>query len=564
MFNQAYDRPVIVQSDYTLLLDVHHPEAESARSQLGAFAELHKSPEHIHTYRITPISLWNATSAGLKAKQIIENLSSVSRFEVPENIKVYIQEIASRFGKINLKATEEPDIFQLEITDPYIQKEIESGKTIRKWLFHYEGDLRLNLLNRGIVKQELIQMGYPVCDLAPLREGAPLPFQFKKTTTKGDSFQMRDYQKEATSIFYGNNKQGNGYGTIVLPCGAGKTIVGMGVIEKYQTSTLILTTNVAAVHQWRDELLDKTQLSEDQIGEYTGDCKKIKPITIATYQILTWRLDKEGEFPHFSLFRQADWGLIIYDEVHLLPAPVFRITAEIQAIRRLGLTATLVREDGKEKDVFSLVGPKRYDVPWKELEAKGWIAEAICQEIRLDLPEPLKIEYAVADKRQKFRIAAENPEKENIAKQLVENHPDESILIIGQYINQLKNLATQLNAPLITGKTNNRERERIYGEFKAGKVKLIVVSKVANFAIDLPDASVAIQVSGTFGSRQEEAQRLGRILRPKKRGSHFYSIVTRSTVEEEFGSNRQKFLTEQGYKYEIHIWEKEKESTKGI
>jgi DNA excision repair protein ERCC-3 len=352
----------------------------------------------------------------------------------------------------------------------------------------------------------------------------------------------------------GSGGPGSGYGVVVLPCGSGKTIVGMVIMSLLKTNTLILTTNVAAVHQWIEELLDKTELTREQIGEYSGDCKNVAPVTVATYQIITWRPDKNSDFPHFRLFRERQWGLVIYDEVHLLPAPVFRVTAELQAIRRLGLTATLIREDGEEDAVFSLVGPKRYDVPWKDLENKGWIAEALCTEIRLDLPENLKIKYAASSSREKYRIASENPLKENIVIQLIENHPDDQILVIGQYLSQLDSLAKLLDTPIITGKTPNAEREKIYGSFKRGEVRVIVVSRVANFAIDLPDASMAVQVSGTFGSRQEEAQRLGRILRPKGRNASFYSLVSHYTVEETFAANRQKFLTEQGYKYSIQRW----------
>jgi DNA excision repair protein ERCC-3 len=414
----------------------------------------------------------------------------------------------------------------------------------------------IRLIDRGTIKQELIKLGYPVKDEAPLVPGDFLAIKLKERTLSEHPFKVRDYQKESALAFNGDARPGSGFGTIVLPCGAGKTIVGMAVMEMLKTNTLILTTNVAAVHQWIDELIDKSSLTAEEIGEYTGDRKEIKPVTVATYQILTWRPAKDELYPHFKIFRERNWGLIIYDEVHLLPAPVFRVTAEIQAVRRLGLTATLVREDGHEEDVFSLVGPKRYDIPWKELESKGWIAEANCYELRVELPDDLKIPYATSDKRQKYRIASENPLKLNIAKEIIQNHPEDSILVIGQYIDQLKVIAGELKVPIITGSTPNPERERIYGDFKAGKIKVIVVSKVANFAIDLPDASVAIQVSGTFGSRQEEAQRLGRILRPKDKNSYFYSIVSRNTNEEEFAANRQKFLTEQGYKYHIEVWER--------
>jgi DNA excision repair protein ERCC-3 len=382
-----------------------------------------------------------------------------------------------------------------------------------------------------------------------------LEITLRSTAASQRPFAPRDYQWEAARAVVGNGGPGSGFGVVVLPCGSGKTVVGMTVMSLLKTNTLILTTNVAAVHQWMDELLDKTELESADIAEYTGDSKSVAPVTVATYQIITWRPDKQGDFPHFKLFRERSWGLIIYDEVHLLPAPVFRVTAELQALRRLGLTATLVREDGAEDTVFSLVGPKRYDVPWKDLEVKGWIAEALCTEIRIDLPEQLKIPYAVADQRSKYRIASENPLKNIVVQQLVENHREDRILVIGQYITQLENLSKVLEAPLITGKTPNSEREMIYGAFKRGEFRVLVVSKVANFAIDLPDASMAIQVSGSFGSRQEEAQRLGRILRPKNRNSYFYTIISRYTLEEEFAANRQKFLAEQGYKYSIQHWQ---------
>ncbi len=555
MQNKQDIKPLIVQGDSTLLLDVHNTGFEGARTDIAPFTELEKSPEHMHTYKITPLSLWNAASAGITADNIIQRLQKWSRFPIPENIIFSIRDMISRFGKLILKETDDSGKLLLVINDPYIQAEIEARRTLKKYLVPYEEGFLINLVDRGTIKQELLQLGYPVKDMAPLLPGDPLEITLRNTTANGFPFEIRDYQREAAETFCGDGRPGTGFGTIVLPCGAGKTIVGLKVMEILQTNTLILTTNVAAVHQWIDEIKDKTEIPEVNIGEYTGDKKDIKPVTVGTYQILTWRPDKESDFPHFSIFRKKNWGLIIYDEVHLLPAPVFRVTAEIQALRRLGLTATLIREDGRESDVFSLVGPKRYDVPWKELETKGWIAEANCYEIRLDMNDDLKIKYAVADKRQKFRIASENPAKIEITKQIIANHREDSILVIGQYLDQLKLLSRALKAPIITGKTPNPERERIYHDFREGNVKVIVVSKVANFAIDLPDASVAIQVSGTFGSRQEEAQRLGRILRPKERNSYFYSLVTRYTTEEEFALNRQKFLTEQGYKYHIEVWE---------
>ena len=549
-------RPIIVQSDGSMLLDVHNPAFEDARSDISVFAELEKSPEHMHTYRLSSISLWNAASAGVTPSGMIKKLEKWSKFEIPENVKFRITESAGLFGKIRLIPTDDPYELLLKTSDERLYSEIKSIKKLQKILLPtaLKNTFLMKLVDRGTTKQELINSGYPVKDEVPLVKGDPLDITLRERTLSGYDFSVRDYQQEAADTFHGEGKPGNGFGTIVLACGSGKTVVGMTIMDIYKTNTLIITTNIAAVHQWKDELLDKTNLTEDQIGEYSGDRKEIKPVTIATYQILTWRPDKKSDFPHFDIFRKNNWGLIVYDEVHLLPAPVFRVTAEIQAISRVGLTATLIREDGREADVFSLVGPKRYDCPWKELQAKGWIAEANCFEIRAELPENLEIPYAVADRREKFRLAAENPAKFEIVKELIENHPEDSILVIGQYISQLKKMQELLNVPIITGQTPNKEREKIFQSFRDGKNRVIIVSKVANFAIDLPDASVAIQISGSFGSRQEEAQRLGRILRPKEKNAYFYSIVSHYTVEEEFSANRQKFLTEQGYKYHIELW----------
>lgn len=547
---------LIVQSDGSLLLDVHAPGSEDARAEIGVFAELEKSPEHMHTYRMTDLSLWNAASAGITAEEVTDALRRHSRYPVPENVTFTVGDTISRYGMLKLRETEDSRTLYLEVSRDELRQELISQKRVAELLTPVEerepAGFLVSLYNRGTLKQELTRLGYPVEDLAPLEEGEPVALSFRERTRSGGEFTLRDYQREAAETFYGQGRRGNGFGTIVLPCGAGKTIVGIAAMELLQTGALIVTTNVAAVHQWIDELLDKTNLTREEIGEYTGDRKEIKPITVATYQILVWRASREEDFPHFELFRSRNWGLIIYDEVHLVPAPMFRVTAEIQAVRRLGLTATLVREDGHEEDVFSLVGPKRYDVPWKELEKKGWIAEANCYEIRLELPQERRVDYAVADKRGKFRIASENPGKLEVIRELVENHREDAILVIGQYLDQLKEASELLDAPIITGKTPNKRREEIYGAFRRGELRVIVVSKVANFAIDLPDASMAIQISGTFGSRQEEAQRLGRILRPKEnRNSYFYTLVTRMSVEETFAANRQKFLTEQGYKYHI-------------
>ena len=588
-------KPLIVQSDKTLLLDVHAPGADECRNALIPFAELERSPEHLHTYRLTPLSLWNAASVGFSAEYAVNTLKEFSRYDVPQVVCAWIIETAERFGKIRmipdfflvgeegsaesdaeLDAKKLPDTLLLETGSAKVAKEIEAQRSMMKYLTPVQDTrpqeilpqapltpqssltprqpvflFRLALTDRGTVKQELLKLGWPVKDEVPLRDGEPLDVSLKETTSAGVPLRIRKYQQEAAASLVGDKRPGSGFGTIVLPCGAGKTIVGMVIMDMLKTSTLILTTNISAVHQWVDELLDKTNLTRDQIGEYSGETKVIKPVTIATYQILTWRPEKEGPYPHFQLFRERPWGLIIYDEVHMLPAPVFRVTAELQATRRVGLTATLVREDGCEGYVFSLVGPKRYDVPWKELETSGWIADAECIELRLDMPMEKELDYAVSGARLKHRIASENPAKIPAVQEIVKRFTHDRILIIGQYLNQLHEIAELLKAPIITGKTNNAERDEIYNKFRKGEIRVLVVSKVANFAIDLPDASMAIQVSGTFGSRQEEAQRLGRILRPKQRTARFITLISRSTVEEEFGSNRQKFLAEQGYTYKL-------------
>ncbi|HZK20247.1 MAG TPA: DNA repair helicase XPB [Treponemataceae bacterium] len=564
--HNSQNKPLIVQSDKTILLDVHASGAEKCRNELIPFAELERSPEHLHTYRITALSLWNAASAGFSASHAISVLHKYSRFTVPESICMWIEEIAMRFGKLCLVPgfTDEMGIEHLYLITEFalVFKEIDATRSMKKYLQKISNTLVLDgkenlyafsllLTDRGTVKQALLSLGWPVKDEVPLKDGDPLDVSLKKTTSTEKPLQIRDYQKEAAESLVGDLGPGTGFGTIVLPCGAGKTIVGMIIMDMLKTNTLILTTNISAVHQWIDELIDKTNLTAEQIGEYTGERKKIKPVTVATYQVLTWRPSKKEPYPHFQLFRERAWGLIIYDEVHLLPAPVFRVTAELQAVRRVGLTATLVREDGCEGYVFSLVGPKRYDVPWKELESTGWIAEAECIEVRLDLDEAVEIEYAISNSRKKHRIASENPAKMKIVKQLVERYKEDQILIIGQYLDQLYKIAKELELPVISGKTPSAKRDEIFAAFRTGELRVLVVSKVANFAIDLPDASMAIQVSGTFGSRQEEAQRLGRILRPKDRLARFITLITRGTLEEDFGANRQKFLAEQGYTYRL-------------
>jgi len=546
--------PLIVQSDRTVLLEVMNPLFEEARDVLAQFAELVKSPEHIHTYQITPLSLWNAAASGLDAGAIIGDLERLGKFPLPDVLIKDIGDYVSRYGRVRLEKDQGGLV--LRSSDPLLLTEIWHNKVVRPYLLEALPDgLLVDPDRRGHVKQAMIKIGFPVEDLAGYTTGAALETALRAVTLTGRPFDLRPYQQQAVDAFYKGGSVFGGSGVIVLPCGAGKTVVGMGAMAAVQQQTLILTTNVTAVRQWIDELVDKTTLTRDQIGEYSGEVKEIKPVTVTTYQMLTYRESAEqgSPFPHFKIFTSLHWGLIIYDEVHMLPAPVFRITSEIQAMRRLGLTATLVREDGAEEDVFSLIGPKRYDLPWKVLERQGFIAEATCTEIRVPLHDELRLSYAVAEDRAKFRIASENPVKSSLVSELVRRHPDDLILVIGQYLDQLKALSAQLGAPLITGQVPNREREELYAKFKRGDIKVLVVSKVANFAIDLPDATVAIQVSGTFGSRQEEAQRLGRILRPKADGSgaHFYTLVTRETKEQEFAAKRQLFLTEQGYRYEI-------------
>jgi DNA excision repair protein ERCC-3 len=546
--------PLIVQSDRSVLLEADHPQYEDARDVLARFAELEKSPEHIHTYRISPLSLWNAAASGLDAETILDMLNRLSKYEVPQNISREITEFITRYGQIRL--IKRDDKLILETDDPVLMAEVSGLPSVNKFLIGkidgrsvFVGDRF-----RGHIKQALIKVGFPVEDLAGYVTGTPLAFQLRESTQDGLPFSLRDYQSDSVRAFHMNGALRGGNGVIVLPCGAGKTVVAIGAMAALQCQTLILSANTVALRQWRDELLDKTTLTSDDIGEYSGVVKEIKPVTLATYQILTYRKRKTDEFKHFDLFNREGWGLIIYDEVHLLPAPVFRFTSEIQARRRLGLTATLIREDGRESDVFSLIGPKRYDMPWKLLERQGWIAEAYCREIRIDLPEERRMPYAVANRREKFRIASENDRKADMIRLLLAQHPTDQILIIGQYLKQIKEVAAIFNLPIITGSTPLQTRIELYAKFRSGEIKRLVVSKVANFAIDLPDANVAIQISGTFGSRQEEAQRLGRILRPKVDGSSaiFYSIITRNTLDQDYAVNRQLFLTEQGYQYTIH------------
>lgn len=553
----ALTNPMIVQSDRTVLLEVQNPLYEAARDTLTVFAELEKSPEYMHTYRISPLSLWNAASAGLSAPDVLAGLTRYSKFPLPEAIQTEIRQLMSRYGLVKLEQ-QDGHLF-LTSSDRTILLEITHHKDVIPLLGTLKGPDRSEILAeaRGHLKEVLMKLGYPVEDLAGYNEGTPLPFSWRSMTLGGEPFALRDYQLDAVESFHLHGSLQGGSGVLVLPCGSGKTLIGIGVMEKLQVETLILTTNVTSARQWLRELADKTNLTPEQLSEYSGEHKGIAPVTVATYQILTYRDAATSTYPHFELFNQKNWGLIIYDEVHLLPAPVFRATAELQAKRRLGLTATLIREDGKEDEVFTLIGPKKKDLPWKVLEAQGWIASAQCTEWRIPMSKSRRIDYALAEEREKFRLAAENPRKTNKVAALLDRHPTDHILIIGQYVQQLEFLAKELRAPLITGKTPQKERERLYQKFREGEIHVLIVSKVGNFAVDLPDANVAIQVSGSFGSRQEEAQRLGRILRPKKGDprAYFYSLVSRDTKEQEFGMKRQLFLTEQGYSYQIAIEE---------
>jgi len=549
------ENALIVQSDNTVLLEVHSPRAGAAREALAPFAELVKSPEHVHTYRLTPLSIWNARSAGLSGATMIAALRDHAKYPVPDSVVTEVDELAARYGRVVL--TREGAALVCTCRDRATAERLARDKGAGPFLADRIGatHFRVSPASRGVLKQALVAAGFPAEDLAGYATGDELRVALRDRCLSGLAFDVRDYQREAADAFYLAGSERGGSGVIALPCGAGKTIVGMAAMAAVGQTTLVLTTSLTSVKQWRRELLDKTTLGEDAVAEYTGESKATGPVTLSTYQVLTWRSGRDGDFPHLSLFQARAWGLIIYDEVHLLPAPVFRVTAELQARRRLGLTATLVREDGREGDVFALIGPKRYDVPWRDLEQRAWIATAVCTEVRVPMSEERRMEYALAERRAQFRVAAENPEKTEQVRSILARCPQGRVLIIGEYLAQLEQLARDLSAPLLTGKTRQVERERLYERFRQGELRHLVLSKVGNFAVDLPDADVLIQVSGMFGSRQEEAQRLGRILRPKADGrtAHFFSLVSRDTREEEFAHHRQLFLTEQGYSYRIEV-----------
>ena len=550
------DNPIIVQGDGKVILETKHRKYEMARDFLARFAELEASPAHLHTYRISPLSLWNAASAGMGVGEIVTVLRDLSKFDVPAEVVQTIEDTIERFGLVKLlpHPTAPERFIVVHCETLYVAKLISKEPSAKELMMREgpRGPTVIEAGHRGIFKQRMLQAGWPVEDLVGFRPGAALEVKLRETTrTDEDPFEVRPSQWYSVQRWYQEGKPAGGHGVVVLPCGAGKTIVAMAAMATVNTHTLILATNQAAVNQWERELLERTWLTPDQVGTYTGSRKEVKPVTIATYQILTWRRSRQEDFAHLHIFRDHDWGLLVYDEVHLLPAPVFGATAELQGRRRLGLTATLVREDGREGDVFSLVGPKRYDMPWQDLEQDGWIAEARCWEVRVPFRNGEETRYEKASENEKFRMAALNPVKLGVVEELVKRHKGDNVLVIGTYLEQLHQIARKLRAPLITGKTPQHRREDLYAKFRDGRIKLLVVSKVANFSIDLPDANVAIQVSGSFGSRQEEAQRLGRILRPKKAGADWYTVVTGDTKEQVFAHKRQLFLTEQGYRYNI-------------
>ncbi|MBM9466453.1 DNA repair helicase XPB [Nakamurella leprariae] len=536
------DGPLIVQSDKTLLLEVGHADAPAARAQIAPFAELERSPEHIHTYRITPLALWNARAAGHDAEQVVDALVRWSRFAVPQALLVDVVETMSRYGRLVLQSHPTQGLILIS-RDRAVLEEILRHKKIAPMLGARidQDTIAVHPSERGHLKQALLKVGWPAEDEAGYVDGEAHPIELAP-----DGWELRPYQAEAVQGFWAG-----GSGVVVLPCGAGKTLVGAAAMAEAAATTLILVTNTVSGRQWKRELVARTTLTEEEIGEYSGERKEIRPITIATYQVMTRR--SKGEYKHLDLFDSRDWGLIIYDEVHLLPAPVFRMTADLQSRRRLGLTATLVREDGREGDVFSLIGPKRYDAPWKDIEGQGWIAPAECTEVRVTMTDAERLSYATAEPEERYKIAATARTKLPVVRQILAQHPDELTLVIGAYLDQLDELGRELDAPVIQGSTTNREREKLFDAFRSGEIRTLVVSKVANFSIDLPEASVAIQVSGTFGSRQEEAQRLGRLLRPKGDGkqAHFYSVVSRDTLDTDYAAHRQRFLAEQGYAYRI-------------
>lgn len=537
------DGPLIVQSDKTLLLEVEHPQAREARAAIAPFAELERSPEHVHTYRLTPLGLWNARASGHDAEQVVDALVRFSRYTVPHALLVDVADTMDRYGRLQLAKHPTHGLVLISLDRAVLEEVLRQKKIIPMLGERLDADTVLvHPSERGRLKQALLKVGWPAEDLAGYVDGEAHPIELDNA-----DWTLRPYQQQAVESFWAG-----GSGVVVLPCGAGKTLVGAAAMAQAKATTLILVTNTVSGRQWKRELLARTSLTEEEIGEYSGERKEIRPVTIATYQVMTTR--RKGEYRHLELFDSRDWGLIVYDEVHLLPAPIFRLTADLQSRRRLGLTATLVREDGREADVFSLIGPKRYDAPWKDIENQGWIAPADCSEVRVTLTDAERMAYAIAEPEDRYKLAATARTKLPVIKTIVDQHPDDQVLVIGAYLDQLDEIAEYLgDVPIIQGSTTNKERERLYDSFRKGETRVLVVSKVANFSIDLPEAAVAIQISGTFGSRQEEAQRLGRVLRPKHDGrqAHFYTVISRDTLDAEYAAHRQRFLAEQGYAYTI-------------
>lgn len=552
----AANGPLIVQSDGTLLLEVVHDTARELRTKLSTIAQLAKSPEYFHEYRITPISLWNAAQAGWSRDDVVGLLQQHARYPVPNELIKKIDDSMAAFGRIELVDEGGGDLLlRVVAAGDRILDELAERMSVEVYLRDKvaDGVYRIDRAHRGVLKVAMIRIGFPIADRAGFHDGGHLDIDMLAVTADGEEFGLRDYQESAVDAFFANQGGGGGSGVVVLPCGAGKTMVAIATIARLKAQALVLTPNVTAVRQWKAEILRRTNLSPEHVCEYSGKEKKVGPVTVATYQIMSHRRSKTDDLTHLDLFAEHDWGLIVYDEVHLLPAPVFRFTAEIQARRRLGLTATLVREDGREEDVFTLIGPRIYEQPWRDLEADGYIAPVRCVEVRIDLPKKLRGDYDGADRRYKYRMASENPGKLHCLKNLLQRHAGDRTLIIGQYLRQLRKVALETGAPVITGQTPQVERDRLYQDFRDGEIPVLIVSKVGNFAVDLPDATVALQISGTFGSRQEEAQRLGRILRPKSdgRSAFFYSLVTRDSLDQEFAGRRQRFLVEQGYQYDV-------------
>ncbi len=548
-------KPLVVQSDGTLLLEVHHPAAKDLRHRLAAIAHLEKSPEYFHEYRVNQISLWNSAQSGWSRDQVLALLKDNARYPVPQALIDKIDAALSNFGRLELHRNDDELILTTRDSEDSLLAELCGRSALQSYLRDPVGDgtFRIDPGHRGSLKVALIRVGYPINDRAGFREGTALDVELADGSDGRERVDLRDYQSSASDAFFADMGGGGGSGVVVLPCGAGKTVVALGIITRLKTETLILTPNITALRQWKRELVDKTTIDPKHVAEYSGQEKQIGPITIATYQVMSHRRSATDDFTHLDLFSDHDWGLIVYDEVHLLPAPVFRFTAEIQARRRLGLTATLVREDGREDEVFTLIGPRIYELPWRDLEQGGFIATVRCIEVRVDLPKEERQNYEAADRRHRFRLSSENRKKLGSIKSILAAHAGDRTLIIGQYLRQLRDVALEVGAPLITGQTPQDERDKLYRAFRSGELPVLIVSKVGNFAVDLPDASVAIQISGTFGSRQEEAQRLGRILRPKSDGrtAFFYSIVTRDTRDQEFAARRQRFLMEQGYQYDV-------------